>query len=569
MQAELDPITIERTATANADTAQYDQAWEPHIPRVTGATLPEMLPDMPALRSAFRVPSPWGVVIILTVLAGALRLLDIGGETFWKNELFSVYWVRNPVEFLLTKGLVTETNPPLYFILLKAWTGMFGSSEAAVRSLSALASTACVPLVFLLGLEFGGAAVGLIAATLLALSPVQLFFAHEARVYALLPLFVLIAMIGLCRFLRTPDTRGFQPDRKFANSLDIYAIGAIALLYSHATAALILAAMIITTLLYFIETSAPRSQVVAFLFANVIVALLASPAIMALIIQAKSPNLEWMPPMGAASLLGALRFLMVSPLVRFDVAGSARVVLSWTELGVALATLIVLALVARRSIRDRLGYALLVLFPLVFVVLVSLISVFRPILIPRITVWMVVPVVVIAAFAFTSAKVRRLRPVAIALVVGCLVLGLFDTNFSTARHNPDWRGVIADARATLPPDTLLIMGPHAGPLGMLYYGDAAITERLRQWKPPPGHPETNAEWLERTVSDARPMSTAQLADAVRAGQSVALVLDIDDQPLIDELQVQVPEFSRASRQDYTAIAMFTWAPRVPLADNGH
>lgn len=564
MQAELDHVTIERTGAATADTA-----WEPHFPRVTNETLPEMLPDLPTLRSALRIPSPWGVVIVLTLLAGALRLLDIGGETFWKNELFSVYWVRNPVEFLLTKGLVTETNPPLYFILLKAWTGMFGFSEVAVRSLSALASTACVPLVFLLGLELGGATVGLIAAALLALSPVQLFFAHEARVYALLPLFVLIAMLGLCRFLHTPDTRGFQPDRRFANSLDIYAIGAIALLYSHATAALILAAMVITTLLYFIETKTPRSQVVAFLFANVIVGLLASPAIMALAMQAKSPNLEWMPPMGAAALLGALRFLMVSPMVRFDVLGEARVVLSWTELGMALAALIVLGLVARRSIRDRLGYALLVLFPLMFIVLVSLISVFRPILIPRITVWIVVPVVVIAAFAFTSAKVRRLRPVAIALVVGCLVLGLFDTNFATARHNPDWRAVVADARFTLPPETLLVMGPHAGPLGMLYYGDAAITERLRQWNPPPGHHETNAEWLERTVSGAVPLSTVQLADAIRAGQSVAVILDEDDKPLIDELRTQVPEFAAASRSEHTALTVFTWAPRTPLADIGH
>ena len=563
MRAGLDHMTIERSGPAIADTA-----WEPHLPRVADAAPPVKLPDLPTLRSALRVPSPWGVVIVLTLLAGALRLLDISGETFWKNELFSVYWVRNPVEFLLTKGLVTETNPPLYFMLLKAWTGLFGFSEFGVRSLSALASTACVPLVFVLGLELGGVTVGLIAATLLALSPVQLFFAHEARVYALLPLFVLVAMIGLTRFLRTPDVRGFQPDRRFVNSLDIYAIGAIALLYSHATAALVLAALIITAVLYFIETGAPRSQVLAFLFANVIVALLASPAIMALAMQAQSPNLEWMPPMGAASLLGAARFLMVSPVVRFDVAGTAREVLSWTELGVALATLVVLGVVARRSIRDRLGYALLVLFPLVFVVLVSFISVFRPILIPRITVWIVVPVMLVAAFAFTSQRTRRLRPLAMGLMACCLLLGLFDTNFAAARHNPDWRGVVADARTTLPPGTLLVMGPHAGPLGMLYYGDAAIADRLRQWKPPPGHHETNAEWLERTVSDTRPMSTVQLADAIRSGQPVAVILDEDDKPLIEDLQAQIPDFARASRRDYTAIAVFTWAPRTPLAKNG-
>ena len=453
MQAGLDHMTIERTAIDRitidrTGPAAGEPAWATQLHRVTGETLPAMLPDLPALRAGLlRLPSPWGVVLLITLLAGVLRLIGIGGETLWKNELFSVYWVRNPVEFLLTKGLVTETNPPLYFILLKMWTAMFGSGEFGVRSLSALASTGCIPLIYLLGAELGGVTVGVVAAALLAFSPVQLYFAHEARAYALLPLFVLVAMIGLCRFLRTPDTRGFQEHRRFANSLEIYSVGAIALLYSHATAALVLLALIVTALLYFVETSAPRSQILAFLFANVIVAMLASPAIMALAIQSKSPNLEWMPPMGAASLAGALRFVMVSPLVRFDVVGAARATLSWTELGVALATLVVLGLMARRAIRNRLGFALLVLFPMVFMVLVCGISVFRPILIPRITVWMVVPVLLIAAFAFTSPQVRRLRPLAVALVAACMLLGLFDTTLASPRHNPDWRHFVANVRA--------------------------------------------------------------------------------------------------------------------------
>jgi mannosyltransferase len=555
MQAGLDHLAINETAAATAEAA-----WAPRWQRATAETLPAMLPDLPALRSGLRVPSPWGVVLVLTLLAALLRLLDIGGEAFWKNELFSVYWVRNPFEFLLTKGLVTETNPPLYFVLLKAWTALFGSGEAGVRSLSALASTGCIPLAYLLGLELGGVAVGLVAATLLAISPVQIYFAHEARVYALLPLFVLIAMLGLCRFLRTPDVRGFVPDRRFVNSLDIYALGAIALLYCHATAALVLLALFVTTLLYFAEVRAPRSQVLAFVFANVIVGLLASPAIMALALQAKSPNLEWIPPMGAASLLGALRSLMVAPLVRFDVTGTARETLSWTELGLALATLIVLAAVARRGFRDRLCYALLALFPLLFVMLVCGISVFRPILIPRITVWLVVPVVLIAAFAFTAPGSRRLRPVAIALMACCIVLGLFDTTFAPARHNPDWRGFIADARAATAPDTMLVVGPHAGPLGILYYGDAAIAGRVRQWRPPPGHPETNAERLELTASGAGPISTVQLGDAIRSGRPVSLILDDDDAPLIQDLQADLPEFTAAARRDYPALAVFTWPP---------
>ena len=113
------------------------------------------------------------------------------------------------------------------------------------------------------------------------------------------------------------------------------------------------------------------------------------------------------------------------------------------------------------------------------------------------------------------------------------------------------------------------MGPHAGPLGMLYYGDASIAGRVRQWNPPPGHHETNAEWLERTVSGAPPISTEQLEQAIRTGHPVALALDEDDKPLIQDLRTQMPELGAAARHDYTALATFTWLPRTPVAASGN
>ena len=552
-------MASERTEAATTAPV-WGQSWQ----RVGGDVSPAL--ELPTLTNSLRIPSPGGVVIALTLLAGALRLVGIADESFWKNELFSVYWVRNPFEFLLTRGLVTETNPPLYFVLLKIWTALFGSGELAVRSLSALASTSCVPLAFLLGSELGGSiAAGLIAATLLALSPVQLFFAHEARVYAFLPLFVLMTLLGLCRFLRTPEVRAFQPDRGFASSLDIYSVGAIALLYSHATALLLLLALFLSAILYLAEVRAPRSQVMAFVLANIIVGMLASPAIMALALQANSPNLEWIPPLTPATLLAALRYLMIAPVVRFDVTGSARETLSFIELAAAVAALVVLGVQARRVGRDRLAYALLVLFPALFVTLLCGVSMFRPIFVPRIIVWLTVPVALITASALTAPRTRKLHPVAIVLVVLCIIFGLVDTTFEPARHNPDWRGLVADARANLPHDGMLIVGPHAGPLGITYYGDAALAEHVRQWRPAPVHPETNAEWLERAVSGAKPISTSELRDAIDQGRPVSLILDADDIEAMRDLAQRIPEVAAASRHDYPVLAVYNWSPtrRMP------
>lgn len=544
----------ERTEAATADTV-----WGQRRPRIRAEA--PLVFGLVGRTIALGIPAHWRVVIALTLLAGALRFIDIGGESLWKNELFSVYWVRNPFEFLLTRGLITETNPPLYFVLLKAWTAVFGSSEVAVRSLSALASTASVPLVFVLGFELGGSVtIGLIAATLLALSPVQLFFAHEARVYALLPPFVLITLLGLYRFLRTPEARAFQPDRGFASSLDTYAIGAIALLYSHAIATLLLLALFLAVALFFTEVRAARSQAMGFVLANVIVGMLASPAIMGLALQAKSPNLEWIPPTSPATVLGALRYLMVAPVVRFDVTGNARAILSWVELVVAMATLTVLAAQARSVTRDRLAYALLVLFPVLFVMLLCGVSVFRPVFLPRITVWLAVPVALIAASGFILPRWRTLRPVAIGLTACCIMLGLTDTTFGPPRHNPDWRGFITDSRVNLPRDAVLVVGPHSGPLGINYYGGPTIAPRVKQWWPTPTHRETNDEWLERTVSGATPISTAQLRNVIWSSRPVSLILDSDDTELLSDLTEQVPEILTADRRDYPALTVFAWPP---------
>src|SRR5258708_4262483 len=114
---------------------------------------------------------------VLTLAAAALRLIHIDMDALWQNELFSIYGIQPSYTFLVPQGLVTETNPPLHFALLKAWTGLFGTSAVSVRSLSVVASVACVPVTYMLGRELGSASVGLLGAALMAASPIQIYFA--------------------------------------------------------------------------------------------------------------------------------------------------------------------------------------------------------------------------------------------------------------------------------------------------------------------------------------------------------------------------------------------------------
>jgi hypothetical protein len=106
---------------------------------------------------------------------------------------------------------------------------------------------------------------------------------------------------------------------------------------------------------------------------------------------------------------------------------------------------------------------------------------------------------------------------------------------------------------------VLVVGPHSGLLGISYYGGPTIAQPVEQWWPAPTHRETNAEWLERTVSGANPISTEQLRNVIWSGRPVSLILDSDDTEALSDLTERGPEIATADRRDYPALAVFAWA----------
>ncbi|MTJ51400.1 dolichyl-phosphate-mannose--protein mannosyltransferase [Anabaena sp. UHCC 0253] len=91
--------------------------------------------------------------------------------------------VADTINYLITSD---PQHPPLYYVMVRLWAQVFGDSPTGVRSLSALISLLIFPSVYWLCLElFDSALVGWIAMALVAVSPLQLFFAQEARQYSL------------------------------------------------------------------------------------------------------------------------------------------------------------------------------------------------------------------------------------------------------------------------------------------------------------------------------------------------------------------------------------------------
>jgi uncharacterized membrane protein len=100
------------------------------------------------------------------------------------------------------KGNAEHT--PLYFLLARLWTEAIGYSVAHIRALSALLSLLGFPCLFWLCRElFASPAVGWVAIALVAVTPLHVLYAQEARPYSLWTVEVLLSSAALLWAMRT------------------------------------------------------------------------------------------------------------------------------------------------------------------------------------------------------------------------------------------------------------------------------------------------------------------------------------------------------------------------------
>jgi uncharacterized membrane protein len=160
--------------------------------------------------------------LLLIILAGMalavfFRFYNIGKMVYWTDESFTSLWIsghkwdeveqtisgqeikagdvlkfqrvtpeKGVIDTIRALALCDPHHPPLYYVMLRAWAGMFGDSAGAVRSLSAVFSLMVFPFLFWLCLQlFESKKVAWIAVLLVAFSPFQVLYAREAREYSL------------------------------------------------------------------------------------------------------------------------------------------------------------------------------------------------------------------------------------------------------------------------------------------------------------------------------------------------------------------------------------------------
>jgi mannosyltransferase len=171
--------------------------------RTGGASVPRTGP----VPLATSIPAEVWLLAAITAVAALLRFAMLGSQSYWVDEAQAANELRMSFGSMLHTIAHGEPNPPLFFVVGWLWAKVFGTSEAGLRSLSAIAGTAVVPIAHLCGRELVSKRAGLVAAALVAVSPFMIWYSQEAREYMLLAAFCGASLLFFARCLRTAGRR--------------------------------------------------------------------------------------------------------------------------------------------------------------------------------------------------------------------------------------------------------------------------------------------------------------------------------------------------------------------------
>ncbi len=167
----------------------------------------------------------WLVLVLLAAFAA--RMFRLGVDSLWYDETVSVFLARQDL-VALTRHTAGDIHPPLYYYLLHFWGAVVGWSEFSAAFLSLIFGILLVALVYRVGRDWLGGNVALIAAFLVAISPYNLWYSQEVRMYTLGAALGLASVYFLIRMLRGP---AHETSRNFVLYAIVSALGMYTLYY--------------------------------------------------------------------------------------------------------------------------------------------------------------------------------------------------------------------------------------------------------------------------------------------------------------------------------------------------
>lgn len=167
---------------------------------------------MPIMNPAIP-PSPFKndriILALIIGLACFLRFYKLAFQSFWFDELHTAIEADPALGWkeLYFYLKCCDLHPPLFFVLEKILFLLFGHTEFVARALSAVAGTAGVWAIYLLGKEIFSVRLGLVAATFTCFNYFHILYSQEARPYSLAFLFATLSFLYFIRLLKNPERK--------------------------------------------------------------------------------------------------------------------------------------------------------------------------------------------------------------------------------------------------------------------------------------------------------------------------------------------------------------------------
>ncbi len=175
------------------------------------------------------------LLVLILSLGASLRFYRLGAQSLWNDEGNSARIAERPLA-LIVEGAAGDIHPPGYYLLLRAWRGIFGQTEFALRSLSVVAGVALMVVTYVSGRYLFDRTTGLVATSFSALSPLAIYYAQEARMYALV---AALAAASLLLAFRTIAKLGRRGGGELGHipllDLALYVLVNVAGVYTHYT----------------------------------------------------------------------------------------------------------------------------------------------------------------------------------------------------------------------------------------------------------------------------------------------------------------------------------------------
>lgn len=450
------------------------------------------------------------LLFALILAAGlALQVWRLGYVALWSDEYRGTLTLINlPWSNLLSGDYAWEYNPPLYFLLLKAWNVLAGGDhEISMRALSVLLYTGSLVTLYLLGKKLANWQTGLALMAAVAFHPIYLSYATQLRAYPLMLFLAALALLCTASYLF-----GETADRRWLIGLGLALVLST---YSHYFGiSLLLAVLVITVVLMVARPDGRYKALLATLFASLVATL---PVFWLFFTQygrysesAAALQTEY-PRWGAGIFLA-----MLSGSMSFNFQASDPVQLL-SLLAAAGGTVVLL-----RSGRKPLALALLAVLGLLSLTVLVL-SELNYHVVPRYVIQISLLAWVLAALAFSANADRLTRLLQVVTVAAICLNGLYSVRDAVTQktyYAPNWRAVARLVEEQVRPlEALVIMGWDAAPTA--YYLD-------RSWL-------TSYE-LEAALEQGRPAESYLILDSQYARR-----LDFIDyrEPLYEDPQWQV------------------------------